>query len=125
MGLMRPRTEAPTGPRAGGGARRRGRGAIAAAVAATVALASLAVAASAPAGSAAGPAAVEAPAAGSILGGGPGGILGVGPELGARDPGRPLRGAAPVRASVGGSSGRWFERGRHGSRGHGFVRDAR
>jgi len=55
-------------------------------VAATLARASLAVVASAPAGSAAGLAAVEAPAAGSILGGGPGGILRVGPESGARDP---------------------------------------
>ena len=85
---------------------------------------SLAVAASAPAGSAAERASIEAPVAGSILGG-PGGILGVGPESGAADPGRRLREAVPSRATVGGSGGRGFPKGRDGSRGHGFVRDAR
>jgi hypothetical protein len=68
----------------------------------------------APAGSAGGLAAVEAPATGSILGGGRGGILGVGLEPDARDPGRPLLEAARARTAVGTS-----DAGRHGSRGHG------
>jgi hypothetical protein len=93
-------------------------------VAAGLALAWLTVAAFAPAGSAAEPS-VEAPVAGSLLGDGPGAIVGVGPDLGARDPGAPLPGAAPARAAVGGAGGRSFERGRHSSRGNGFVRDAR
>jgi hypothetical protein len=122
---MRPRTEAsPTAPRARRGARRRGPAAIAAAIAAGVVCVLPAVAASAPAGSAAERASIEAPAAGSILGG-PGGILGVGPESGAGDPGRQLGEAAPARAAVGGSGGRGFPKGRDASRGHGFVRDAR
>jgi hypothetical protein len=90
---MRPRNGEPTAPRARRGARRRGLAAIAAGVAVILALASLAVAASAPAGSAAGLASVEAPLAGSILGGDTDGSLAVGPESGGRDPGRPLPGS--------------------------------
>jgi uncharacterized membrane protein len=91
------------------------------AVVGVVALALTAVSASADpspaAGSAGGLGSVEAPVAGRVLGGG---ILGF--ESGARDPWRPLRGAARAR---GGSGGGWFGRDRGRSRGRGFVRDAR
>jgi probable HAF family extracellular repeat protein len=90
---MRPRKGVGTVPRARRGARRRGPAAIAAAAAVGLALASLAVAASAPAGSAAEPASVEVPAAGSILGVGSDGILGVDPRSSADDRGRPLLGS--------------------------------
>jgi hypothetical protein len=116
---MRLRNGDTAAPRARRGVRRRGPAAIAAAVTATLALASLAVAASAPADSAAELASVEVPGAGSMLGVGPGGILGVGPGSGARDRGRPPREAAPAAAVRGSGADR------HGSRGHGFVRDAR
>ena len=115
---MQPRREASTAPRARRGARRRGPAAIAAAMVCV----SLAVASSAPAGSAAQRASIEAPAAASILGG-PGGILGVGPESGAADPRQALRGATRARAAGGGSGDRMLRRGRR-LRGHGFVRDA-
>jgi hypothetical protein len=92
-GVMRPRRGVGTAPRARRGARRRGPAAIAAAAAVGLALTSLAVAAPAPAGSAAEPASVEAPAAGSILGVGPDRILGVGPGSSADDQGRPLVGS--------------------------------
>ena len=104
---MQPQREAPTAPRARRGARRRGPAAIAAAMVCV----SLAVAASAPAGSAAERASIEAPAAASILGG-PGGILGVGPESGAADPRRRCGKRTRARAAVGGSGDRVLPRGR-------------
>jgi uncharacterized membrane protein len=122
---MRRQKEASTNPRAHRGARHRRPTAIAAVAAATLAFASLTVAASAPAGSTADPAPVDARAAASILAGGPGGILALGPASAADDPGAPLRGAARARAAVRGS-GSWLLRGGpRRSRGHGFVRDAR
>jgi probable HAF family extracellular repeat protein len=124
MGYMGKPTEANTTSRAARGARRRRPGAFAATLAAGLACVSVAVAVSAPAGSAAEPPSVEAPAAGSILGGA-GGILGSGLESGAVDPGRPLRQAAPARATVGGFGAERFQSGSDRSRGHGFVRGAR
>ena len=121
---MRPKEDVPTAPRSRRGARLRRPAAIATAVAAGLAFVSLA-AASAPAGSAAEPASVEASAAASMLGGGPGGILGVGPGLLSDDPGQPLRPAARTQAAAGRSGDRMLRGGRPGSRGRGFVRDAR
>jgi hypothetical protein len=80
-----------------------------------VTLASLAVAASAPAESGSRSGAMQAPAAWGMLGGGPGGMLGV---TSAGD-----RGPAP-RVAHGRSAGRWLRHGSAVSRGHGFVRGA-
>jgi probable HAF family extracellular repeat protein len=110
MRLMRPRDWEATAPRAGWGARRRGLAAIAAGVAVTLALAWLAVAAWAAAGSAAGPASVDAPTAGSVLAVSRGGSLAIGPESGGRDPGRPLPGSRRTAREPADSSGAFIYR---------------
>jgi hypothetical protein len=118
---MQPRKEAPTGPRARRGVRRRGP----AALAAGLALASLGAAALAPGGSAAEGVAVEASSPASMLGVGTAGTFGGMLEPSDGNPRRALPESARGRAAFGGPIDERLRPSRQTSRGHGFVRDAR